>query len=102
MDDIRKYKIFLDKRPEGIRDENGNIRQTNASDFFITVPIFRDIELDDYVDVEIDPFRLQVERQEINPYFMELGLFEDIENIEGENNSSVIKKSSNYNIDINK
>lgn len=96
MDDVKKYKIFLDKREDGIRDRNGHIRDINESDFFITVPIFKNIELDDYVNVEIDPLRVTVERQEINPYFIEFGFFENIVST-----ISIEKKSSIYNIDIN-
>ena len=39
--------------------------------------------VDDYVDVDIDPTRATVERQLINPFFMELGFFEDITSIGG-------------------
>jgi hypothetical protein len=105
MDEVKKYKIFLDKREEGIRSKNGQIGQFNQYDFYVTVSIFKNIEIDDYVNVEIDPLRYQVERQEINPYFIELGFFEDIESVDSRfinDTKSVMNKSKNYNIEINK
>jgi len=98
MGDIKKYQIKVDFIPGGgIKRSDGIIADSYDRDFYITVPIFRNIIIDDYVDVEIDPLRLEVERQLINPYFIELGFFENISST-----NSIVTKSKNYGIDINK
>ena len=64
MDNPKKYKIQVEFLANGvIRRSDGILSDEYDRDFYITVPIFKNITLDDYVDVEIDPLRATVERQ---------------------------------------
>ncbi len=106
MNDIIKYQIRLNKIAENsIIRSDGTVASTYDKDFFVTVSIFKESKIDDYINVDIDPLRLVVERQLINPYFIELGFFEDIDAVLSENstsNNSVQEKSERYGIIINK
>jgi hypothetical protein len=104
MEEFKKYKIRLNKVPGGaIMRSDGILSDTYDKDFYITVPIMKTVDVDEYVDVAIDPLRLVVNRQLINPYFLELGFFENVDSVKKENSNSinsVEEKSSRYGIDI--
>jgi hypothetical protein len=71
----------------------------------ITLPVYKTIDIEEYVDVSIDPYRFTVERQFINPFFVEIGLFKNIDSIRQENSDitySVEEESEKYDIRINK
>lgn len=104
MEEFLKYTIRLNKFPGGgvIRTDR-TLSDSYDKDFYITVPVLKTVDVDEYVDVEIDPLRLNVERQLINPYFLELGFFENIDSVKQENSNginSVEEKASRYGIDI--
>jgi hypothetical protein len=106
MKEFKKYKIRLNKIPGGsIMRSDGTLSTSYDKDFYITIPVFKSLYVNNYVDVEIDPLRLVVERQEFNPYFIELDFFQNIESVLKENTTginSVEDKSDRYGIDINK
>lgn len=98
MNDPIEYKLYIDYIPDkGIRRKNGIIADTPEKDFYINLSIYKNIQIDDYVDVEIDPLTLHVERQLINPYFIELGFFERIEDLD-----DLEDRAGDLNININK
>lgn len=79
-----KFTIFIDKRKEEgiLRPKSRVFATTPESDFYINIPLFKKIKLtDEYVDISVDPKKHTVQRQLINPYFIELGFFENIESI---------------------
>ena len=106
MEDIKKYKIKLNKIDENsIIRSNGVISNTYDKDFFITISIYKNNKVEGYVNVDVDPLRLVIERQLINPYFIELGFFEDVDAVLSSNSlnkNSVQEKSERYNITINR
>ena len=62
-------------------------------------------DLQDYVEVSIDPLKTTIDRQLINPFFIELGFFENIESVLSGNTktqNSIQEKSPKYGIDINR
>jgi hypothetical protein len=105
MKEVKRYKIRLPKYPNlGIQRSDGYISDSYDKDFYINIPIFKENVISDYVNVFIDPTKLEIERQFINPYYIELGFFKNITSIlkESSNNkSSVEEKSYNYNLKIN-
>jgi hypothetical protein len=105
MEQHFKIELFIDKRPNGILQPNGTLGIQNHSDFYINVPLNRDITLfEDYVNIAIDPFRTMIERQLINPYFIELGFFETVNSVTASTKtlSPIIDKAKQYDITINK
>jgi hypothetical protein len=105
MKEIQKYKIRLPKYPNlGIQRSDGYFSESYDKDFYINIPIFKEDVISDYVNVFIDPTKLEIERQFINPYYIELGFFKNISSILKENSNnknSVEEKSYNYNLKIN-
>jgi len=102
---ILHCKIFLDKRPGGVVQPDGSLSEQNHSDFYINIPLSRSYKkFDDYINVEKDPLRTIINRQEVNPYFIELSFFETIKGIENNGNAheNIREKSKLYNITINK
>jgi hypothetical protein len=106
MEEVFEYKIRLNIVPGGgIKTSSGAIANAYDKDFYVTLPIYTTQDLKDYVDIAVDPLRTTVTRQFINPYFIELGFFEDIESVLSGNSksqNSVDEKSPKYGIDINK
>lgn len=101
-----KIELFIDKRPNGILLPNGTLG-TKLSDFYVNVPLNRNITLfEDYISVTLDPFITSMQRQLINPYFIELGFFETVNSISASTASdipfSIEDKAKTYGITINK
>lgn len=94
-----KATIFVDIRPQGIF-QHGAKKFANVpeSDFYINVPLFRKVNLiDEYVNIYVDPSQLTVERQLINPYFIELGFFQTVNS-----ESNIINQANKFGIIVNK
>jgi hypothetical protein len=105
MKEIKRYKIRLPKYPNlGVQTSDGYFSESYDKDFYINIPIFKENVISDYVNVFIDPSKLEIERQFINPYYIELGFFKNISSILKENSknqNSAEEKSYNYNLKIN-
>lgn len=109
-----KIKLFLDKRELGIVQPQGTYLTENYSDYYININLTREIKMiDEYIDVQKDPLRMEMSRQLINPWFMEFGFFETIKRtgITGKTDDptiiykpqeQIITKAKNFSIDINK
>lgn len=106
MEEAFKYKIRLNVNPGGgVKTSTGQISNAYDKDFHITLPIYVTKDLQDYVDISIDPLRTVVDRQLVNPFFIELGFFENIEAVLSGNSRSqntIQQKSPKYGIDINR
>src|SRR4051812_18774910 len=82
MESDNKFQIFIDKRINGTVQPDGNIGVSNSSDYCVTVNLNRIVRLiDDYIDVSIDETKISMDRQLINPYFIEFGFFNTIKSI---------------------
>jgi len=107
MEPKQNIRLFIDKREQGIKRPDGTYSENNVNDFFITTMLTKDSKLvDEYVDISIDPTKETMDRQFVNPYFMELGFFETIDRIGLDTDSetredSVKGKSKKFDIDIN-
>ena len=102
MDTNVKIELFIDKRPNGILQPSGMLGPNNDSDFYVNVPLYRNITLfEDYVNITTDPFKTAIKRQMINPYFIELGFFETVNSVSG-STTSITQKATKYGITINK
>lgn len=108
-----KIKIHLDKRDLGIVQPDGTYSTQNHSDFFVNINLNKRFKLfDDYVDVQKDPFRTEMDRQFINPWFIEFGFFESIAyaGLSGKTKDykivpdlqDAVKKAKIFSIDINR
>lgn len=113
MNNILKAKIHLDKRDLGIVQPDGTYASSNINDFYINIRLNRKIKVfDDYVDIQKDPFKTEMDRQNINPWFVEFGFFESITYVgmTGKTNDykivpdseDIIKKAKIFSIDINR
>lgn len=106
MEEVFKYKVRLNTNPGGgIRTSTGLVADSYDKDFFITLPIYKTQDIEGYVEVERDPLKTVVNRQLINPYFIELGFFENINSVLSGSSKAkftVEEKAQKYGIDINK
>lgn len=74
-----KVKLFLDKRPNGIVQPDGTTGTQNINDFYVNVNLKREINIiDEFIQIEMDPYRTEMNRQNINPWFIEFGFFDSI------------------------
>lgn len=104
MEPTYKIKLFLDKRDLGVLQPDRTYGKKNHSDWYVVVSFFQSKNIvDNYIHTYMDPFRTTMQRQLINPYFVEFGFFENIQSYSAstlENN--IETKAPLYNIVINK
>lgn len=80
MENSLKFKLPLDKRKDGmVILQDGTRGNQNEKDYFINIPIQRTIKkFDDYIQIDKDSFKTSIQRQNFNPFFIELSFFETI------------------------
>ena len=64
-----------------IETSNAGLASSYDSDWYLNLFLTKDIELTEYIEINKDTYQLTIDRQDINPYFYELGFFETIESI---------------------
>jgi len=111
-DNVIKFRLFLDKRENGIPQPNGTFSEQNSSDFFVNIPVYLTYsKFDDYINIDRDKSTSIIERGDFNPFFIELGFFSTIKatNLTGQTSintylptETIYDKSKLYNITINK
>jgi hypothetical protein len=107
MEPTYKVTLFLDKRDLGILQPDRTYGKKNHSDWYINVPfVLSDKLVDEYIHTYLDPFRTVMQRQMVNPYFLEYGFFETIQSYSASTDGNVYHnietKAPLYNIAINK
>jgi len=65
-------------------------------DLYIPILLTRTFEIIDYVDIKKDEKTLKIERQEINPFFIEMGIFEGISRIKTNSGDDLTIKMIEY------
>lgn len=62
----------------GFATSSGSISEVPESDFFLDIPLFRTVAIHEYSDIQ-KPNEIQlIDRQEINPYYLEYDFFTHI------------------------
>ena len=86
--EILNYKVYARTTPfsafssgYGFVLNNNAVSQNPPNDFYVPVLLNRTSKAYEYVDVQDDNQVFFVERQEFNPYFIELGFFDTIKEI---------------------
>lgn len=84
IDNIPQYKIFVEtERASGdtlyfiYKDRTKSL--VPEFDFFLPLFLTRTYEIYEYVQVNKDETIIPIERQEVNPFFIEFGFFDSIE-----------------------
>jgi hypothetical protein len=82
---ILRYELLAETRPSsaftqgfGFVKNDRTLSDIPERDFFITVPLFKKDVLHEYVDIQKDNTIQKVERQEVNPFFLEYKFFDDV------------------------
>lgn len=83
--ELHKYKLYLDIRKDrnfptgfGFLHSDRTINSLPENDFYLPIFLEKSTNKYEYVDVQKDETIEPIERQEINPYFIEFGFFDDI------------------------
>jgi len=86
LNDILHINLVVDQRRSSaftqgyaFVDEQGNVTEHPPNDFWINIPLHRTGEIMEYVDVQKDKRIQKIERQEINPFYLEYTFFDDIQ-----------------------
>ena len=88
MDNVYKFKIYAQTSPDSGATigysfvQEGAVRSLAPNpqhDFFLPVFITRTNNVVEYVNTTYDPTIFTMERQEINPYYIEFGFFDTIQ-----------------------
>ncbi len=113
MEPKLKIQLYLDKRELGVVQPDGTYGSQNHTDYYVNIHLNRRYNIiDEYIDIAIDPLRTEMQRQLINPWFIEFSFFESITStgIAGKFDDltlvpvseNLIKKAEKFKIDINK
>ena len=81
MDFQRKEQIQLTVISGMVETSIASLATHFDYDWYVNILLSKNIELTDYVEINKDSYQLTIDRQEINPYFYELGFFETIQSI---------------------
>lgn len=71
MIEVEKYKIFIDTR-------TFSGASNPVQDNFVSIILRKKTDLSGYVDIQKDNSKFSIERQLINPYFIEFSFFDTI------------------------
>lgn len=110
LNEILKYQLFVNKRKDGFIQPNGILSGQNTSDFYINIPLYLNYKTyDEYINIDRDKTTIVIQRQKINPFFIELGFFSSIKATGHSGNTNtyseqeiIYEKSKDYQITINK
>jgi len=61
-----------------IRGKNGTLLDVPESDFFLTIPLYKQSRIEEYVDVQKQDGIQTIERQNFNPFFIEYSFFDSV------------------------
>lgn len=93
---VKKYKIYANFVPVTggsinnatsssgqtisyqIKHSDGNVYSFPESDFFINVSLFKNVYINDYVSIDKQENIRSIQRQRINPFFIEYSFFDSI------------------------
>lgn len=75
---IQTYQDSGFTKGYGIVWSDGYIDENPQNDFWITLPLKKTYEIIDYANIDKDKTIQKIERQEINPYFIEYSFFDQI------------------------
>ena len=81
METQRQEEIQLRIISGSVVTSVGGLATYYDSDWYLNVMLTKDIELTNYVEINKDATKYTINRQNINPYFYELGFFETIDSI---------------------
>lgn len=62
----------------GVLNSDKVVRAYNDKDFFLNIPLYKTFKIEEYIDVKQQENIETVERQQFNPYFIELGFFDSV------------------------
>jgi len=112
MSNISQIQIFLDKRESVIRTLSGNFvtSNSNPNDYFVNILLKKNVKLTgDYVNIDIDKTKAKIERQMINPNYIDFGFFERliyVNRMAGDNRSHIYNilkdKAEDFGLEIKK
>ncbi len=100
--DFIKTTIYVDVRPTSAFTQgyaffrNGSISDIPFNDFYLNVPLYKTYQVMDYVDVQKDNRIQKIDRQEINPFYLEYAFFDNILRNKVNNGSNLTDTMVNY------
>jgi len=75
---------------------DGSIHLNPQYDFYLNIFLTRTTEIDEYVDTQKDDTTHTIERQNINPYFIEFGFFDSISRVKVNDGSQLTSAMIEY------
>lgn len=61
-----------------IKGSKGNLLDYPENDFYLNIPLYKNSNIEEYIDVQQQEGVQTIERQNINPYFIEYSFFDTI------------------------
>lgn len=94
-EDIYSVKLYLENTSNNLTKKESGITSSN---FFLNIPLVKTgKKIEDYINIEKDPFKTQMERQNINPLFIEFSFFNTIQSISKSDDINILSFTNDYN-----
>lgn len=93
---LKRKCLFSSLQQKTLSSFNGVISPCKNSDYFIPLMLTRTSEIYEYADIKKDKKIIKVERQNVNPYFSELGFFDNLSRIKVNYGSDLTLKMIEY------
>ena len=110
--EIIKYRLHLDIGKQGYSQPNGSFSGQNGGDYYVNIPLYlNNNKYDEYINIDKDKTTTLIDRNNFNPYFIELGFFSSIKTTNSSGKTSVniytpneiiYEKSKLFNLTINR
>lgn len=92
--DVRSTSAFT--QGYAFFNDNGGISDIPFNDFWVNIGLYKTHELIDYVDIKKDERIQKIERQEINPFYLEYAFFDDVSRNKVNNGSQLTDVMVNF------
>ena len=100
---LPKITIYVDVRPTSaftqgyaFVNSSGDVSEIPFSDFWLNIPLYKHATVLEYVDVQKDKRIQSIERQEINPFYLEYKFFDDVVKNKVNNGSELTDTMVNF------
>jgi len=80
----------------GVLGSDNVVRNFYDKDFYINIPLFRTFKIEEYVDVKQEENIQTLERQQFNPYFIELSFFDSVRRNKVNHGNELSRAQINY------
>lgn len=103
MEENKIYRLYINTYPTsgytkgyGIINSDRTVSENPENDFYVQFSLHNNRKVIDYINVTVDDTIIPLQRQEVNPYYLEFGFFENINQLHINRGSDLTQDVINY------